>query len=34
MTAVGVNLSGDWVRRQPRVLIAWGLLAVLFTIGV
>jgi ribose transport system permease protein len=37
MTALGARqqqLSSDWVRRQPRVLIAWGLLAILFTIGV
>jgi ribose transport system permease protein len=34
MTAIPVQVSGDWVRRQPRALIAWGLLAVLFTIGV
>jgi len=36
MTVLGARqqLSGDWVRRQPRVLIAWGLLAILFTIGV
>ena len=34
MTAIGAQLSGDWVRRQPRALIAWSLLAVLLTIGI
>jgi ribose transport system permease protein len=34
MTAMTANLSGDWLRRQPRALIAWSLLAVLMTIGV
>jgi NADH-quinone oxidoreductase subunit K len=34
VTAIGAQFSGDWVRRQPRVLIAWSLFAVLFTIGV
>jgi ribose transport system permease protein len=34
VTAIGAQFSGDWVRRQPRVLIAWSLFLVLFTIGV
>jgi ribose/xylose/arabinose/galactoside ABC-type transport system permease subunit len=29
----GFSWGGDWVRRQPRTLIAWGLLGVLLTIG-
>jgi ribose transport system permease protein len=33
MTAVPVQVSGDWVRRQPRALIAWSLFGVLMTIG-
>ena len=34
MSAIGVpTASGDWVRRQPRTLIAWGLLSILITIG-
>ena len=33
MTAIGAQFSGDWVRRQPRALIAWSLFAVLLTIG-
>src|SRR5262245_52268743 len=28
-----VAWRGEWIRRQPRTLIAWGLLAVLLTIG-
>jgi ribose transport system permease protein len=34
MTAVSAQFSGDCLRRQPRALIAWGLLAVLMTIGI
>ena len=34
MTAVSAQFSGDWLRRQPRALIAWTLLAVLMTIGI
>ncbi len=33
MTAIVAQFSGDWVRRQPRVMIAWSLFAVLLTIG-
>jgi ribose transport system permease protein len=33
MTAVPVQVSGDWVRRQPRALIAWSLFGVLMAIG-
>jgi len=34
VSAIGVpTASGDWVRRQPRTLIAWGLLSILITIG-
>ena len=33
MTAIPVQVSGDWVRRQPRALIAWSLLGVLMAIG-
>jgi ribose transport system permease protein len=35
MTAIGAQVSGsgDWLRRQPRALIAWSLFAVLLTIG-
>ena len=33
MTAVVAQFSGDWVRRQPRAMIAWSLFAVLLTIG-
>jgi ribose transport system permease protein len=28
-----VAWRGEWIRRQPRTLIAWGLLAILLTIG-
>ena len=28
-----VGWRGEWLRRQPRTLIAWGLLAILLTIG-
>jgi ribose transport system permease protein len=31
--APGIAWRGEWVRRQPRTLIAWGLLAVLLAIG-
>jgi ribose transport system permease protein len=34
MTAIPAQFSGDWLRRQPRAMIAWSLLAVLMTIGV
>jgi ribose transport system permease protein len=34
MTAIGAPFSGDWLRRQPRALIAWSLLATLMTIGI
>jgi ribose transport system permease protein len=34
MTAIPAQFSGDWLRRQPRALIAWTLLAVLMTIGI
>jgi ribose transport system permease protein len=34
MTAIPAQFSGDWLRRQPRALIAWSLLAVLMTIGI
>ena len=33
MTAIVAQFSGDWVRRQPRAMIAWSLFAVLLTIG-
>jgi ribose transport system permease protein len=35
MTAITAQLSGsgDWLRRQPRALIAWSLFVVLLTIG-
>jgi len=33
VTAIPVQVSGDWVRRQPRALIAWSLFGVLMTIG-
>ncbi|HZT84716.1 MAG TPA: ABC transporter permease [Gaiellaceae bacterium] len=33
MTVTPVQLSGEWIRRQPRTLIAWSLLLVLLTIG-
>jgi len=31
--ASGIDWRGDWIRRQPRALIAWGLLGVLLAIG-
>jgi len=33
MTAIVAQFAGDWVRRQPRAMIAWSLFAVLLTIG-
>jgi ribose transport system permease protein len=33
LTVTPVQLSGEWIRRQPRTLIAWSLLLVLLTIG-
>jgi len=33
VTAIGAQVSGDWVRRQPRALIAWSLFGVLMAIG-
>jgi ribose transport system permease protein len=33
VTAIGAQVSGDWIRRQPRALIAWSLFGVLMTIG-
>jgi ribose transport system permease protein len=33
MTAMPVQASGEWLRRQPRTLIAWSLFVVLLTIG-
>jgi len=33
VTAIGAQVSGDWVRRQPRALIAWSIFGVLMAIG-
>ena len=33
MTAVPAQVSGEWLRRQPRTLVAWSLFLVLITIG-